>query len=182
MEKGDRFKFLLHIINKLSSKGDRSGETNIQKLIYFIIRGGLAELPYKYRLHNYGPYSFDLKDELKYMENARMVLKIPDPSGYGFKYIPNKEMPFVKESLKELRLEFPKIDEAIDKFKKYHAKRLGLLATFMYVYQKHKIEDDDKLIRIVGEIKPMFNKWELENTYNDYKSIIKTDKADLFSI
>ena len=30
-----------------------------------------------------------------------MVFKVPDPSGYGFNYIPNKEMKFVSESLKK---------------------------------------------------------------------------------
>jgi len=181
MEEKTRTKLLLHIIDKLSSKGNRSGETNIQKLIYFTITGNLEKPQYEYTLHNFGPYSFSLKDDLTFMENSRMVFKEPDPSGFGFRYIPNKNMDFVNKLLTESRFEYQKLDELIDKFRTIPAKHLGLLATFIYAYRKYKIKDDKELIETVMEIKPMFSKWELEGTLERYNNMIKSDTIDLAS-
>jgi len=116
------------------------------------------------------------------MENSRMMFKDPDPSGYGFRYTTNNKMDFVNQSLKEVRHKYQKVDELINYFRSKNAKRLGLLATFIYIYKKYKIEDDEKLIELVMKVKPMFNKWEVENTLKDYKSFIKSDKLDLMSL
>jgi len=172
MERNQRIKLLLHIIDKLHSKGDRNGETNIQKLAYFIIKAKLAPLDYDYVLYNYGPYSFQLKDDLTYIEESRMVCKEPDSSGFGFKYIPNYEMDFVDETLKETRFQ-SKIDQLIIKFRQIPAKNLGLIATYMYIYDKNQDIDDENLINAVHNIKPMFNKFELENMLKEHNDLIK---------
>lgn len=181
MEQAERFKQLLHLMNQLCKKSDRCGETTIQKMIYFIMKAKLLPFDYEYTLYNYGPYSFSLRDDLTVMEESRIVFKEPDPSGYGFNYIPNEEMEFVKKALEDKRFQ-SKVDLLINQFREIPAKRLGLLATFMYVYDKHdgKISDD-ALIESVMQIKPMFNVFEIKNTLERYNNLFTGNYGDFLS-
>lgn len=175
MNKEERFKVLLYIINKLHKKMNRSGETHIQKLVYLMIMKNKIQFNYDYILYDYGPWSFDLMDDLKFLENAHLVKKFPDPSGFGFKYIPNEDMNFVKDINKTVRDEIPwshKIDEVINDYKGTHAKRLALLATFIYVCHKHPKKNKAEVIELVKKIKPLHNDFEYDNTYDECKQLM----------
>lgn len=175
MMEEDKIKLLLHIIDRLNKKKNRSGETHIQKLLFFLKNAKLLDFDIDYILYNYGPYSMELSDELRYMEEANLISKIEDSSGYGFNYIPNNEMEYVSDLIKKTRFEYQKIDELIDKFLKIPAKHLALLATFIYLKNKHEISDDNELIDRVMKIKPMFNVFEVNNTLERYSLLIKGD-------
>lgn len=181
MTDDENIKLLLHITDQLYQKNKKSGETVIQKLIYFIMKAKLYPFSYDFTLYNYGPYSFSLKDDLIKIEDSRMVFKVPDPSGYGFNYIPNKEMKFVSNSLEEMRFQ-PKIDELIKKFKKIPAKHLGLLATFVYTYDKYERKiNDEELMKKVMEIKPMFSIFEIQGILERHNNLIKGKYEDFLS-
>ncbi len=177
MELENRIKLLLHIINELSLKDSRSGETTIQKLIYFMKKGNIKDFGYDFRLFNYGPYSFKLKEDLTFMEESGIVTKIPDPSGFGYKYLPNEKLPYVRSILTEMNSE-EKVDELIKKFKGIPAKNLGLIATFRYIHDTYDIDDDTHLISTVKAIKPMFSEDELKHTLTTYRDTIKGNIFD----
>lgn len=174
MDKENRIKLLLHLINKLN-KGKqkfRSGETTIQKLIYFIMRTKDVPFEYKYTLYDYGPYSFDLNDDIRFMEDSRMILKEPDLSGFGSRLLPNLEMKYVNESIEEYTKYDGYMDQVVDEFKIRPAKSLALIATFMYVSETQKPKNDEEFMELVSKIKPMFSKWELEGSLNEYKEML----------
>jgi uncharacterized protein YwgA len=174
MDRENRIKLLLHLINKLN-KGKqkfRSGETSIQKLIYFTMKMKDVPFEYKYTLYNYGPYSFELGEDLRDMENSHIILKEPDPSDFGFRFLPNLEMKYVQDVIKEYTEYDGKMERVIDEFKMKPAKYLALISTFMYVDDTQKPKDDQEQIELVSKIKPMFSKWELEGALNEYKEML----------
>lgn len=153
----------------------RSGETHIQKLVYLMLMKNKIPFGYEYILYDYGPWSFDLAKDIKFLEAAHLVRKLPDPSGFGFKYIPNEDVSLVREIYKSVRDETPwadKVNNIIEKYKDTHAKRLALLATFIYVYHKHPRENKAEVIELVKKIKPLHNDYEYDGTYDECKQLM----------
>jgi uncharacterized protein YwgA len=181
MELQRRIELLLHIINDLSQNDARSGETTIQKLIYFMKKGNIKDFGYDFRLFNYGPYSFKLKEDLTFMEESGIVTKMPDPSGFGYKYLLNEKLPYVDSKITDMKSE-EKVDELIKKFKGIPAKNLGLIATFMYIHDTYNIDDDAHLISTVKAIKPMFSEAELKYTLTTYRDTIKGNIFDFVEL
>ena len=152
-----------------------------QKLIYFMTKGNIKDLGYDFRLFNYGPYSFQLKEDLNFMEESGIIKKIPDPTGFGYKYLPNEKIQYVRSVPTEMKSQ-EKVDELIKKFKGIPAKNLGLLATFMYIYDRYDIHDDEHLISTVKTIKPMFSEAEFESTLHEYREMIKGNIIDFIEL
>lgn len=73
---------MVDLINKMSSIGGWCGETHIQKTAFFL--NGLmgVQLGYDFILYKYGPYSFDLRDDLVAMK-ANRFLKAEPKYPYG---------------------------------------------------------------------------------------------------
>lgn len=67
----------------VSAKQD-VGKTKLQKLLYFAQEVVGVPLGYAFRLHHFGPYSFDLDDDLVRMKLAGNVSIEPDGQGYGY--------------------------------------------------------------------------------------------------
>ena len=71
---------ILSLINRLKEKGSWCGGTNIQKASYFLQEMLGVELGFDFILYKYGPYSFELTDELTAMRaNSFLHLEIRDP-------------------------------------------------------------------------------------------------------
>ena len=178
MNKNERVEIILYIIKKLDSKGAGNGETTIQKLMYFIKQKNILDIDYKYVLHNYGPFSFELNDDLNYLEESNMIEKISDPDGFGFNYIPKKGNNAAENWLNHLNFDRQEIDCLLSKFESLSAKKLGLLATFNYLYDKYKPENDEDLIQLVWKVKPIFSKDEIKYTLDGYEKFIKSNNID----
>jgi len=176
MDEKEKIQLVLKVIKKLNEINHRTGETFIQKIIYFLIHSENVPIDYEYTLYDYGPYSFELNNELSQMEMSRMIIKHPDPSGYGFEIKPNMKMKSVKSLLEKGTKYDAKINSLITNFKGMPAKHLGLVATFRYMHEQLKqkgINDDRILINKVSDIKPMFNDFELKKLLKKYESLIK---------
>lgn len=178
MKKNERAKMILYIINKLNSEGVRNGETTIQKLTYFIKQKNILDVDYKYVLHNYGPFSFELNDDLKYLEESNLIEKSPDPDGFRFNYIPKSENKIVDNWLKNLDFDTDKIDCLLSEFHLLSAKKLGLIATSNYLYDRYKPENDEDLIHLVWKVKPIFSKEEIKVTIDGFDKFIKADTIE----
>ncbi|MXY23108.1 MAG: hypothetical protein F4Y45_01115 [Acidobacteria bacterium] len=55
---------LTKLMDALQTRGSRCGETHIQKAVYFLQELKSVHLGFDFVLYKYGPYSFDLRDEL----------------------------------------------------------------------------------------------------------------------
>ena len=90
MNRFQRAAIILSLIRALREKDSWCGETNIQKACYFLqeLLGGSLGL--EFVLYKYGPYSFELTDELTAMRaDAILALQVRDPR-YGPCYVPTE--------------------------------------------------------------------------------------------
>ncbi len=59
------------------------GKTQVQKLIYFAQDCGVP-LNYRYEIYHYGPYSFELSNDLGSLDSLGVLNIQSDPAGFGF--------------------------------------------------------------------------------------------------
>lgn len=83
MERMQKAAVLLALGKALEKYGSWSGETHIQKAVYFLQELGGVPLEFPFILYKHGPYSFDLRDELTSLRaDGLLEIKI-QPAPYG---------------------------------------------------------------------------------------------------
>jgi len=82
MEKFQRMAVLLKLMERLDENGNWSGETHIQKSVYFVQEGVGVPLDFDFLFYHHGPFSFDLRDTLGEMRGTFMVDVVSRPP-YG---------------------------------------------------------------------------------------------------
>jgi hypothetical protein len=125
------------LAEKLVDHGSWCGETHLQKATFLLQE--LLEVPteYEYRLHNYGPFSYDLRSDLTEMRGDELLVLVPQPRPYGPKLLPGKRAEQIKASFpKTLRRYEQQLDWVGDKIS---AKGVGTLErlTTAYWVTKH---------------------------------------------
>jgi uncharacterized protein YwgA len=167
----ERIGLLLHLIDYLNKNqtDNRSGETHVQKLIYFLIRSKLTPFSYDYIIYNYGPFSFELTDDIHFLEESKMIIRKPGDDGFGFRLIPDSTNEKVNAILSKKKDAYKEIDALLNKFNSYSAKDLGLLTTFVFLKDELEMNNEVCLIETVKKLKPMFTRKELEFFYQRNK-------------
>src|SRR5688572_16587475 len=88
MNNRQRQALLLELIAQLRERGSWCGETHIQKSTFFLQELLSVPLDFNFIFYSYGPYSFDLNDEITALCCDRLLGVIPrDP--YGATLLPS---------------------------------------------------------------------------------------------
>jgi len=96
MKRLQRAAVLLSLIEAMKEHDSWCGETNIQKACYFLQELTRVPLGFEFILYKYGPYSFELTDELTALHaDSILTLIVRDPR-YGPSYAPGKLADLVK--------------------------------------------------------------------------------------
>jgi uncharacterized protein YwgA len=96
MKRLQRAAVLVSLIEAMREQGSWCGETNIQKACFFLQEVTRVPLGFDFILYRYGPYSFDLTDELTALRaDSIFALRIRDPK-YGPCYQPGELSNLVK--------------------------------------------------------------------------------------
>jgi len=156
MKRLQREALILSLIENLLKNESWCGETHIQKSAYFLQELLHVPLGFEFILYKYGPFSFDLSDELVSMQADDIILlKLRPPYG------PSVQPGTMAERLKNL---YPKTLKRYEKEIVFVARELGgngvgdleSIATALYVV-RHKIKGKDDLQKranCIREIKP----------------------------
>ncbi len=150
---------IIHLISKLNEAASWSGETHIQKAAYFLREFGNLDLGFSFVLHKYGPYSFDLKDELVFLESVGVLdRKASPPYGSHFSRGVHASS-FESIASADVDEYGSTIDWTIDKFFKDGpgVSELELKATALYALKNFDGSADEMATRI-HEIKPHISK------------------------
>lgn len=153
MSTKERLALLHQLIKALAQNGSWCGETHIQKAAYFV--QNLAKLSaYKFVLYKFGPFSFDLRDDLELMRSYGMIDRLTDVPGYG-----------PRLQLRDL----PKTDEDAQKLTAPHQEvirqvaallggagvaELERLATALYFTRQEPVEDHRDRVQRIRSVKP----------------------------
>lgn len=154
---------LLDLIENLRAKGSWCGETHIQKSVYFLQTIFNVPLNYEYVLYKYGPFSFDLSDELAKIR-ADGLLKIVPTAPFGVTFQ-------VEEGSNQLRQKFPltskkfipAIESLTNEIGTKCVKELERLTTIHYLGARNgeKVSSVELIQELVG-LKPHISEPEAE--------------------
>ena len=118
MDKLKRFAIVLSVIENLHRFESWSGETHIQKTVYFLEKTFPEVIDYyPFILYKYGPFSFELRDDLGIM-SAEKFIKITPRFPYGLRIFPGE----ISGEIKKL---FPKTLAKNDNKIKFITKKLA---------------------------------------------------------
>lgn len=84
METFSRWAILVKIVNESQSKGHPVGHTFMQKLTYLLQNALQIELGYSFRIHYYGPYSEEVWQDLRILDELKILNVTPQKDGYGY--------------------------------------------------------------------------------------------------
>ncbi len=155
MDRLSRSAVLLTLLEQLHAHGSWCGETHVQKSVYFV--QGLLEVPldFDFIFYKYGPFSFELGDELTALQGDGLLrVVIRDPQ-YEPRLLPG---PASKRFLKQ----FPRTRKKYGPALCFVAERLGAtnvtelerLATALYVLRQMPGAARDTQMREIQKLKP----------------------------
>lgn len=160
-----RLEVLRRLIEQASQTFPWCGNTAIQKLVYTLEHVYNIDFGYRYGLHHYGPYSFDLANDLSLGEQAgfwrsseHYYMGKRGPAG-GKKFsIEESKLPkqYTAEAEEEWGPLREKLDSALTHLRGLESKQLELAATIHYLQHvqqvpRHILKD------VFRQLKPKFN-------------------------
>ena len=148
MNRLQRAALISEMLNSMINKGSWAGETHLQKCLFFLQTMRGVPTGYEFQIYKYGPFSFDLRDDLVQLRAEGMVELSPRSASYGSSLD-------VSEASQLLRKRFPrtlekyKADVAFiaDHFGHLNANDLGRLATSFYFH----LDDADSSDKEIGQ-------------------------------
>lgn len=178
----NRYGLISELTSRLKDKCPQFGKTILQKMVYLLQEVYGVKCGYQFDLYTYGPFTSQLLQDLDLVETLNGVRIASVVSAMGGYHIEPGER---NEELREKAGEFLKssdvseaIDNLISNFGSFNAKELELLSTIVYVDRdmKDKGLSREKLIQMVGDIKPKFANSEIK----DAVSTLETRKIISF--
>ena len=149
-----RWSILLELISELKNAGSWCGETHIQKSAFFLEEMLGVPLDLGFMMYKYGPYSFDLNDDLTALRAYNYVSLEPQPPygvTYSLKDEENKLKKFYEDDIEEYS---KKISSVAETFGNKTVVELEKLATAFFIYEKEDIKDVNSIAKRLNEIKP----------------------------
>ena len=174
---------ILSFIDKMRERGSWSGETHIQKAMYFLQH--LAGVPMKFQfiLYKHGPFSFDFRDELTVMQGDGLLEYEARPFPYGPSLRPT-------ELGKKIKSHYP---DTVNRYKtqiEFIARHLGdksvveleRMGTALYVTllnnntqdQQSRAQTITRLKRHIGFDDALFAVQKVDEMRRDYEQILGT--------
>jgi len=141
------------IIDRVSSADQFCGETFLQKSAFFLKELFRLPLAPKFHLYHYGPFSFDLRDQLRAMEADDVVRIIPHE--LGATYITGDRYSMLQRQFPKTLIRYEKqIDFIIRELSPLRVKDLEALATALYVTKTHTVASVEARAKELNTIKP----------------------------
>ncbi|MGE5365524.1 MAG: hypothetical protein ACM3SM_15435 [Bacteroidota bacterium] len=144
--------FLLELISKLHSHQSRCGETHIQKTVFFAHELLRIPVSFEFTLYKYGPYSFELSEELSVLRAYNYLKVIPQQ--YGVSIIPTDNINPMRTLANDANLYEPKLDFIAKRLGSKKVSELEKLSTVLYIKKRLGISQEDAIANKLNELKP----------------------------
>ena len=168
---------IVEMLDEMIEKGSWAGETHLQKCLFFLQNMCNVPISYEFKLYRYGPFSFDLRDDLVQLQAEGVIDLSPRSSSYGSSLQPSKTR------LLLLRKHFPstlkkyqdKICFVAEQFGGLNASDLGRLATAYYFHLKDSNRSNEEIGKMVNGVKPYITVSEGTDAAQHIRSIARVD-------
>lgn len=146
---------IVEMLDKMIEKGSWAGETHLQKCVFFLQNIRSVPIGYEFQLYKYGPFSFDLRDDLVRLQAESMVELAPRSSSYGSSLAPSKTSLLLRKHFsRTLKKYQDEIDCVADYFGSLNANDLGRLATAYYFHLEDSSSSNEEIGKMVNSVKP----------------------------
>lgn len=155
MNRLERAAILTTLADKLHSQGSWCGETHLQKATYFLQELLHVPLGYEFILYKYGPFSFDLSDDLAALRADQLLELHPQPIPYGPSLLPTAASgEFRKRYPRTLGTHQQSVDFVARKLGDKGVGQLERLGTALFVTRELPDADAEARARRLHELKP----------------------------
>ena len=146
---------ILSFIDKMRERGSWSGETHIQKAMYFLQHLANVPMGFQFILYKHGPFSFDFRDELTVMQGDGLLEYEARPFPYG----PSLRPTVLGEIIKSY---YPDTVNRYSAQIEFIASRLGdksvveleRMGTALYVTLPNSTQDQQSRAQTITRLKP----------------------------
>ena len=164
------------MVKRIQEKRLDLGKIQFQKLVYFLQEKGTT-LKYDYEIHHYGPYCFELANDLDLLNSLEILDVSPDQKGYGYHISRGRLADNFSEKDDHLATSHnTDLEFVINNFAGCDPAEIELKATIHYV---NKIMKDngsgisrDDVLRKTRELKPKFSQGYVEKCYDELNTIV----------
>jgi uncharacterized protein YwgA len=173
----DTASLILSLTEKLRASRSWAGETHLQKAVYVLDRILSVSLPFEFILYKHGPFSFDLRDEIRWMRNSSFLEWEIKSDHYG----PSLRGGRLGEALKSKFPELPKrysteIEFVSSRFGNKNVADLERLTTAIYVTVEEKADPNERANHI-HYLKPHVSLPEAEAAVNEADILIRSARS-----
>ena len=176
---------LTKLMDNLRERGNWCGETHVQKTTYLLQELFDAPLGFGFVLYWYGPFSFDLRDELTALRADEIIALEPQMPPYGPKIKPTDQAKYIQGLFpKTLEKYSAPIGFLSDRLGQRNVIELERLATALYATRKlgpdaSREERIEELIRLKPHVaRPDAGEavYEIDRMGNDATNLQKQKK------
>ncbi len=166
MKKGEDDALIAYMVKRLREQDENKqiGKTVVQKMAYLLELN--SDVDFDYTMYHYGPFSRRVAGLLDMAEkNGYVDIKWNSDKGYFIE--PKEDIPEdnldggIKKS----------VDDVVNRYSKYLAIDLSLIATGHYVKDNYEYESDDRLVEIVLSLKSDYGEEKIRKLLLDEKII-----------
>lgn len=166
MDEAQRITFVIDLVRELSRYG-RVGKTHVQKATYFAQEAAHIDLGFKYVIHHYGPFSFDLDSFLQRLASQGTLEIQPDEDGYGY-MVSVAEDELVTELDETVK---GKVERIAAHLGGLSTRELELKSTAYYIQKRLPDAKQDAWVREVRSLKPRFSEIEVTRAIKESQDI-----------
>ena len=161
--------WILGATEELNRNGSWTGRIHIHKLLFITQLLQLAKPPFKFVVHDYGPYSFDLDEQIITLELiGHLDHSYPKP-GYGPRYEPTPQGRTIAARLPDEPAKA--IRRVAKELGKRNSQDLELLATSLWVEREEKKTEEEEIISRVRKLKPKYTKEQVQQGLKDARAL-----------
>lgn len=161
---------IVALVQGVHRKTDKLGKIQLQKLVYFLQETGVP-LDYEFEIYHYGPFSFELSDQMNFWDSLGVLSIAADPTGYGFSIN-------VGSHGSKYRIDnkySPRIDYVVEKFGSDSPAKLEVKSTVHFVNKVLKKQmknlPEKLVVGKVKELKPQFTDSFISDCYQELKGL-----------
>ena len=154
MKNFERWAILLELIKELNDKDSWCGETHIQKSVFFLQELKNIPLNYDFIIYKYGPFSFELSDEITALRAFDFIeVEAVPPYGVTISIKANKNQlgKLYSEDVKKYKKD---IEFIASQFGNKSVVQLEKLATAYYLFKIESLKEKDEIVQRLRVIKP----------------------------
>lgn len=146
---------ICRLADQLREAGSWCGETHLQKATFLLEDARGVPLDHEFILYRYGPFSFDLRDELEGLR-ARGFLRLqPQQYPYGPRLeVTGRGLRLLEHFPKTLDRHADEMDEVVDFVGSRGVSALERLATAVYLVHREPDTSDTELAEKLRDVKP----------------------------